>query len=253
MIDHAVSVLAGRTDILVFTGAGISTESGIPDFRGPKGIWKRVDPADYTYDRYVSDPDFRVNTWGRRFSSPLLDAAPNDAHYAVTRLWETGRVVGCVTQNIDGLHAAAGLDLSSIVELHGNAHHIHCIACGDEPQFDEVAQRWASGTADPQCLRCGGILKTKVVYFGEELPPQAISRAWDMAERADAVIVIGSTLSVYPAAFIPLAVIESGNPMVIINQGPTDHDFRAAAIVNGAAGSVVPELVGRLTPGLTQH
>ena len=246
MIDQAISALADRTSILVFTGAGISTESGIPDFRGPHGIWKRVDPADYTYDRYVNDPEFRVNTWGNRFNSPLLDATPNEAHYAVTRLWESGRVVGCVTQNIDGLHAAAGLGPPSLVELHGNAHHIHCIACGDEPHFDEVEERWESGTADPECLRCGGILKTRVVYFGEELPPQATLRAWDMAERADAAIVIGSTLSVYPAAFIPLAVVDRGNPMVIINQGATDHDFRAAALVDGVAGSIVPELVDRL-------
>jgi NAD-dependent deacetylase len=247
VIDQAVSALADRTNILVFTGAGISTESGIPDFRGPHGIWKRVDPADYTFDRYVNDPEFRVSTWGRRFNSPLLDATPNEAHYAVTRLWKSGRVVGCVTQNIDGLHSAAGLDPSSLVELHGNAHHIHCISCGDEPPFDEVERRWGSGIPDPGCLRCGGILKTRVVYFGEELPVQATHRAWDMAERADAAIVIGSTLSVYPAAFVPLAVADHGNPMVIINQGPTDHDFRAAALVDGVAGSVVPELVDRLS------
>jgi len=247
VIDDAVSALADRTRILVFTGAGISTESGIPDFRGPHGIWKRVDPADYTYDRYVNDPEFRVNTWGSRFASPLIDATPNGAHHAVTRLWESGRVVGCVTQNIDGLHTAAGLDPASLVELHGNAHRIHCIGCGDEPDFDKVERRWKSGAVDPECLRCGGILKTKVVYFGEELPPQATYRAWDMAERADAAIVIGSTLSVYPAAFVPLAVVENGNPMVIVNQGRTDHDFRATALVDGTAGNVVPELVHRLT------
>jgi NAD-dependent deacetylase len=247
VIDHAVSALADRTRILVFTGAGISTESGIPDFRGPHGVWKRVDPSDYTYERYLNDPEFRVNTWGKRFTSPLLDATPNGAHYAVTRLWESGRVVGCVTQNIDGLHAAAGLSPASLVELHGNAHRIHCIICGDEPDFDEVERRWRSGTVDPDCLRCGGILKTKVVYFGEELPPQAMYRAWDLAKRADAAIVIGSTLSVYPAAFIPLAVVENGDPMVIVNRGCTDHDFRATALVDGAAGDVVPELVDRLT------
>ena len=246
MIDQAVTTLADRTNILVFTGAGISTESGIPDFRGPQGLWKRVDPADYTYDRYVNDPEFRVDTWGKRFRSPLLDASPNEAHLAVTRLWEMGRVVGCVTQNIDGLHIAAGLGPSALVEIHGNARRIHCVACGDEPQFDDVEQRWESGTQDPECLRCGGILKTKVVYFGEELPPQATYRAWEMAEQADAVIVIGWTLSVYPAAFIPLEVVDRGNPMVIVNQGPTDHDFRAAALVDGAAGQVVLELVDRL-------
>lgn len=247
MIDQAVAALADRTSILAFTGAGISTESGIPDFRGPQGLWKRADPADYTYDRYVSDPEFRANSWARRFRSPFLDAQPNEAHHAVTRLWEAGRLVGCVTQNIDGLHVVAGLGPPSLVEIHGNARRIHCIACGDEPHFDVVEWRWESGSTDPECLRCGGILKTRVVYFGEQLPPQATYRAWEMAERADAVIVIGSTLSVYPAAFIPLEVVDRGHPMVIINQGPTDHDWRAIAHVDGPAASVVPELVSRLT------
>ena len=114
MIDDAVSTLADRKNILVFTGAGISTESGIPDFRGPHGIWKRVDPADYTFDRYVSDREFRVNTWGRRFNSPLLDAAPNEAHYAVTRLWESGRVVGCVVGPVVGIVAGAVVGLGGI-------------------------------------------------------------------------------------------------------------------------------------------
>ena len=246
VIDQALDALAGRRRILVFTGAGISTESGIPDFRGPQGIWKRFDPADYTYDRYIMDPDFRAESWGKRFRSPYLGADPNDAHHAVTRLWESGRSVGCVTQNVDGLHAASGLASEALVELHGTANRIHCIACGDEPEFDEVEQRWESGEADPACRRCEGILKTTIVYFGEDLPFHATTRAWHMAEQADAVLVVGSSLSVYPAAFVPLDVVDRGNPMIIINRGKTDHDFRAAVLIDGAAGEIMPELVDRL-------
>jgi NAD-dependent deacetylase len=247
VIDQAVEALAGRTRILVFTGAGISTESGIPDFRGPQGIWKRFDPADYTYDRYISDPDFRKESWGRQFRSPYLDAFPNDAHHAVTRLWESGRLVGCVTQNVDGLHAAAGLEPEALVELHGTANRIHCISCGDRPGFDATERRWESGEADPACLRCEGILKTTIVYFGEDLPLDATTRAWNMAEQADAVLVVGSSLCVYPAAFVPLDVVDRGNPMVIVNRGETDHDFRAIVLVDGSAREILPELVERLT------
>jgi len=246
VIEGAATALEDRTRILVFTGAGISTESGIPDFRGPQGVWKRFDPADYTYDRYLNDPAFRADTWGRRFNSPFLGATPNDAHRAVARLGRSGRVVGCVTQNVDGLHAAAGLESSLLVEIHGSASQIQCVTCHDEPDFDAVEHRWDSGEADPRCLRCGGILKTKIVYFGEDLPRDATYRAWEMAERADAVVVVGSTLSVYPAAFLPLEIVDRGHPMVIVNQGRTDHDFRAAVLVNGPAGSVLPELVDLL-------
>ena len=246
VIDQAVEALAGRKQILVFTGAGISTESGIPDFRGPQGIWKQFDPDDYTYDRYINDSEFREMSWEKQFRSPYLSASPNDAHHAVTRLWESGRLIGCVTQNIDGLHAAAGLGPEALVELHGTANQIHCISCGDRPEFDAIERRWESGEVDPACLRCEGILKTTIVYFGEDLPLDATTRAWHMAEQADAVLVVGSSLGVYPAAFVPLDVVDRGNPMVIVNRGETDHDFRATVLVDGTAGEVLPELVNRL-------
>lgn len=246
MLKHAAAVLAGKSRILVFTGAGISTESGIPDYRGPQGIWKRFDPSDFTYDRYLSDPAFRIESWGKRFESPYIGAEPNPAHHAVTRLWESGKSVGCVTQNVDGLHRSAGMPPNALVEIHGNAHFIHCIACGAEPPFDEIEQRWRDGDPDPHCESCGGILKTKIVYFGEDLPFEATTRAWTLAERADAVLVVGSSLCVYPAAFVPLDVVDRGHPMVIVNKGPTDHDFRAAAIIDGVAGEELPRLVDRL-------
>jgi NAD-dependent deacetylase len=246
VIDAAVSALADKHRILVFTGAGISTESGIPDYRGPQGMWKKFDPADFTYDRYLSDAGFRIRSWERHFNSPFLSALPNDAHRAVTRLWESGRSIGCVTQNIDGLHGAAGLPAGALVEIHGDAHRIHCVACGGESPFAEVERRWRSGERDPRCAYCGGIMKARIVYFGEDLLPAVIDAAWRMAAGTDAVLVIGSSLQVYPAAFIPLDVVDRGHPMVIVNRGPTDHDFRAVARLDGAAGTLLPRLVDRL-------
>jgi NAD-dependent deacetylase len=246
VIDEAAAALSERKRILVFTGAGISTESGIPDYRGPQGLWKRFDPDDYTYGRYLDDAAFRARSWKRHFTSPFLGALPNDAHRAVTLFWASGRSVGCVTQNIDGLHTDARLPGAALVEIHGNAHRVHCVSCGDEPAFDEIKRRWESGESDPRCLRCGGILKIGIVYFGEDPPRVAMARAWQMAEEADAVLVVGSTLSVYPAAFIPLDVADRGNPMVIVNQGPTDHDYRATVLLDGAAGTVLPKLIDRL-------
>ncbi len=245
-LSEAIEALAGKQNILVFTGAGISTESGIPDFRGPKGLWKQFDPDDFSYDRYVSDASWRIETWGRRFDSPFLDAQPNPAHEAVAELYRLDLSVGCVTQNVDGLHGRAGLPNGVLVELHGNAAKLHCIGCGDEPDRNAVEARWRTGEVDPACDKCGGILKSKIVFFGEEMPQREMVRAWAMVEHADAVLVIGSTLSVYPATFVPLEVAARGHPMVIINQGATDHDAVAAAKVDGSAGAAIPQLVSAL-------
>jgi len=245
-VASAAEVLAGRSRILVFTGAGISTESGIPDFRGPNGLWTKLDPDDFTYQRYVSDRQWRMETWERRFASPFRGALPNAAHVAVSDLYRSGLSVGCVTQNIDGLHAAAGFPRGALVELHGNASKVHCISCGDEADIDETEARWRSGEADPSCSVCGGILKTKVVFFGEDMPQREVTHAWAMVAEADSVLVIGSTLSVYPAAFVPLEVVERGQPMVIVNQGATDHDRLAVVKIDGQAGEIVPTLVSTL-------
>jgi NAD-dependent deacetylase len=245
-VASAAEVLAGRHRILVFTGAGISTESGIPDFRGPDGLWTRLDPNDYTYARYLDEPAFRVETWERRFDSPFRGAKPNAAHHAVTALYRAKRAVGCITQNVDGLHAAADLPAAALVELHGNASELHCIGCGHEPDLEETESRWRAGEADPPCRHCGGILKTRVVFFGEDMPRREMIRATAMVDEADSVLVIGSTLSVDPAAFLPLEVVERGGPMVIVNQGITDHDRLATVKVDGPAGSIVPALVSAL-------
>jgi NAD-dependent deacetylase len=246
-IAAAARVLAECRQLLIYTGAGISTESGIPDFRGPSGIWKTADPADYTLQRYLTNAEFRRESWERRFTAGALsDATPNPAHTAVTRLWRSGRVVGVVTQNIDGLHQAAGLPQDGIAELHGNAHGIMCTGCDARPAKEAIRARWEAGEVDPHCARCGGVLKSTTVYFGEMLPERDFSRASLWAAMADGAIAIGTTLAVYPAAYIPLEVAARGEPFVIVNRGETEEDHAATVRLEGMAGEIMPELVAKL-------
>jgi NAD-dependent deacetylase len=245
-VENAAALLAGAQRILVFTGAGISTESGIPDFRGPSGLWKTADPADYSLANYVASAEFRHASWERRFDSPLNHAAPNAAHHAVVALWDSGRMLGCITQNIDGLHLAAGLPTHAVVEFHGNRSGIRCLDCGADADPEAVEARWRAGERDPACTACGGILKTTIVYFGEMLPERALIRASMWSAAADAVIVVGSSLTVYPAAAIPLEVAGRGAPLVIVNEEPTEHDAFAGAVLSGKAGTLLPGLVALL-------
>lgn len=245
-IDRAVEVLATKESILVFTGAGISTESGIPDFRGPDGVWTRLDPAEFTIERYLSRSETRRRSWATRADSGVLDAEPNQGHVAVAALWATGRMIGCVTQNVDGLHAAAGLPAEAIVELHGNAHTTSCVACDASLPTAEVLTRITDGESDPRCTACDGILKVDVVFFGEAMPATEMTRALAMAAACDAVIAIGSTLSVYPASHVPLTAVESGAPLVIINRGVTELDRLASVTIDEPAGATLGAIVGAL-------
>jgi NAD-dependent deacetylase len=245
-LRRAVGQLRNCRRILVFTGAGISTESGIPDFRGPQGVWMTVDPDEFTLDRFLNYPETRRRSWQMRMNTSALDAQPNPAHRAVADLWRAGRTVGCVTQNIDGLHQKAGLPEEAVAELHGNAHTTVCLSCGDRQPTTAVLRRVEAGEGDPLCLRCGGILKTDVVYFGEPLPTEAWDRAEDMAQRADAVVSVGSTLTVVPACYIPHQVALRGHPFIILNMGPTDFDHLATARVEAPAGQALPALVAAL-------
>jgi NAD-dependent deacetylase len=243
---EAAAQLRDCRRILVFTGAGISTESGIPDFRGPHGVWTKVDPDEFTLDRYLRYPDTRRRSWQMRMNSGALAATPNAAHRAVVALWGTGRMLGCVTQNIDGLHQKAGLPADTVIELHGNAGQTVCLGCGDRQPTEAVLRRVDAGEADPSCLLCGGILKVAVVYFGEMLPADATERAFHLAAEADAVLAVGSTLSVYPAAYVPYQVARRGRPLIILNQGTTDLDHLAAVRIDAPAGTALPELVAAL-------
>jgi NAD-dependent deacetylase len=245
-IERAIELLATKESILVFTGAGISTESGIPDFRGPDGVWTRVDPSEFTIDRYMSNADTRRRSWSMRRESGVLDASPNDGHRAIADLWQTERMIGCVTQNIDGLHAAGGLPPGAIIELHGNAHTSSCVACGTTTRTSEVVARVIGGEADPRCGDCDGILKVDVVFFGEAMPSAEMTKAMAMAMACDAVVAVGSTLSVYPASYVPLTAVESGSPLVVINQGPTELDHVASAVIDAPSGVALRTIIDAL-------
>ncbi len=246
-LAYAARLLLDSEKILVFTGAGISTESGIPDFRGTDGIWTKLSPEDFQLDRYIRDPKARIRAWQTRFPRMFGNAQPNPAHRAVADLWKSGRMIGCVTQNIDGLHQAAGLPQEAIAELHGNGDGIACIQCGAEADPAEVEERWINGDLDPHCDHCGGILKSTIVFFGEVLPQSELMQASAWAAEADAVISIGSSLSVYPAAYIPLEIASRGDVFIIINNSPTDLDSVASLRLDGMAGTVFPQIVEAIT------
>jgi len=245
-LDMAANALAFTHSILVFTGAGVSTESGIPDFRGPDGIWAKVDPAEFTIERYLSSRQTRIRSWAMWSQSPLRGAQPNLGHLSITRLHKAGQVIGCVTQNIDGLHQASGLPEHAVAELHGNSEQARCLECGSRWLTEEVFGWVEAGADDPPCPNCGGIVKMTVVSFGEMLPQRQLAIAQDWSERADGVLAVGTTLGVYPAADIPLAAARRGIPFVIINMGPTEQDVAATVRVEGPAGEALRGLVDRL-------
>jgi len=246
----AVRILSGSSRILAFTGAGISTESGIPDFRGPDGLWTKVDPEDFTISRYLANPELRRRGWRMHLEGRLWGARaqiePNPGHHALVDLWRAGRLAGCVTQNIDGLHHKAGLPDAAVAELHGNVREVRCLDCDERWPTEEVLQRVEAGEEEPRCGSCGGIVKTMTVMFGEELPSGVLERAWVMAAAADAVVAIGSTLGVWPAAEIPFAAAKQGRPLVIINRGATEMDGLASVRIEGAAGVVLPALIDEI-------
>jgi NAD-dependent deacetylase len=246
----ASDIVGSARRVLVFTGAGISTESGIPDFRGPDGLWSKVDPDDFTIGRYLHDSEIRKRGWRMHLDGELWGARsevlPNAAHLAIADLWKAGRLSGVVTQNIDGLHQAAGVPDDQVAELHGNIRRSHCVECGADWPTDEVLSWVEGGAADPRCPVCDGIVKTATVMFGEALPMREWSTALVMASAAEAVLVVGSTLGVYPAAEIALEPARRGVPMVIVNLGRTDHDHLARVKVDGMAGEILPRLVSRI-------
>jgi len=239
-------VLVARADrIVVLTGAGISTDSGILDFRGPNGVWTRDPAAERaaTLDAYVNDPEVRRRAWQNRLSSPLWDAQPNPGHVALVALERTGRLDTLVTQNIDGLHQKAGSDPALVVEIHGNSSEIVCLRCGRRQPAGPVHERVRAGEADPACLDCGGILKSATISFGQSLVARDLQRAESAAARCDLLLAVGSTLAVFPAAgLVPIAV-HAGAAVVIVNGAPTEMDPLADAVVNGSISEVLPALV----------
>jgi len=232
--------------IAVLTGAGISTGSGIPDFRGPTGVWtlhpERVRLLDI--DAFLSDPAVRVAGWQDWLHSPARSATPTAAHLALARLVDAGALAEVLTQNFDGLHQAAGIPADKVIELHGTLHTTSCVRCGrDLPTAEVFADLDAH--PDPACAHCGGVLKPDIVYFGESLPGDAINRAVEAAGACDVFIAIGTTLSVYPVASLAGMAVEHGAQLIIVNAEPTDYDRHATEVVRAPIDQAVPELVER--------
>lgn len=234
--------------VLLFTGAGVSTESGIPDYRSPGDVWSRY--RNVKYHELLADPDARAVFWarGRELYPPMLAARPNAAHYLGAWLMDEGRLAGVVTQNVDGLHGAAGLPDHLLVELHGNAHTVLCISCGWECPRAVVQRRLEAGERAPDCPECGGILKSKTVMFGQPVPPEQLDRARDMAAGCDLCLVIGSSLVVYPAGYVPHWARTAGAELAIINAERTRLDSLCRVVIHGKAAETV-ERIWRLRIG----
>ncbi len=252
-IESAIAVLRPAEKILVFTGAGISTESGIPDFRGPDGLWSKVDPDDFHIDRYRSSPELRMRGWKMHLDGELWGARstvrPNTGHEAIKRLADADRLAGVVTQNVDGLHLVSGLDDRQVAELHGNVRKSLCLDCAQVWDTETVLAWVEAGELDPACPDCGGMVKTATVMFGEILPQEEMEKAMEFLAMADAIIVVGSTVSVSPASDIVMYGGYLSLPIVIINQGPTEADEQAAVKIDAAIGEVLPGLVEGVLAG----
>ena len=243
--DAARAVVAGARRIVALTGAGISTDSGIPDFRGPQGVWTK-DPAAMRSSNiadYVSDPAVRKRTWQMRLASPAWTASPNPGHLALVELERQGRLHTLVTQNIDGLHQRAGHDPTRIVELHGTMREAMCLACGDRGPMEPVLDRLRAGEEDPHCVLCGGLLKSATISFGQSLVAADLLRAERAARECDLILAVGSTLTVSPACDLVPVAAASGARVVIVNAQPTPFDALADAVVRQPISESLPGLV----------
>ena len=243
-IARAAGWVASATRIVVLTGAGISTDSGIPDFRGPNGVWTKNPAAEKasTLQHYLADPELRKLAWRNRVNSPAWDAQPNDAHRAVLALEQRDQLLAIVTQNIDELHQKAGHDPRKVIEVHGTMHWTRCWGCNDRQPMLVVLERVRAGEEDPACERCGGILKSDTISFGQSLVPSVIDAALTAAERCDVLVAAGSSLSVYPAANVVPRAKSAGAKVIILNGEPTKMDHFADARILGPLASTLPVL-----------
>ncbi len=231
--------------ITVLTGAGISTDSGIPDFRGPQGVWTKNPAAEKmaTLQHYLADPEVRRLAWQNRLSTPAWRAEPNAGHAAIVELQRQGKLHAVVTQNIDGLHQKAGTDVDLVVEVHGTVWWTRCWGCQDRRPMAEALDRVRAGAEDPRCELCGGILKSDTISFGQQLVPAVIDRALAVSHECDLLLAVGSTLSVYPAASCVPRAKAAGARVVIVNGAPTDMDRLADVVLVGQIGDLLPDLI----------
>jgi len=236
----ALAKLLGETRrAVIFTGAGMSTESGIPDFRSPGGVWSRMKPI-YFQD-FIADEDMRREAWSRAFSGVAgwVGAKPNEGHYAVARLVARGTVSSVITQNVDNLHQAAGTPAGRVLELHGNASYATCLECGLRHELDVLKQSFLGTGEIPVCRDCGGLVKVATISFGQPMPPAVMRLAEVETLSSDLFIVLGSSLVVFPAAGFPVMAKRNGSKLVIVNREPTDLDDIADLVLNADIGPVM--------------
>jgi NAD-dependent deacetylase len=244
-IASAQSWVDASDRVVVLTGAGISTDSGIPDFRGPKGVWTRNPAAEKlaTYDHYVGDPEVRKLAWQSRLEFASRLGGPNEGHRAVVELERRGKLHLLITQNIDGLHLDAGSTPERTVEIHGTFREVTCLACAERSPMSDILDRIRAGEADPACLSCGGILKAATISFGQGLVPEDLERSERAAQQCDLMLAVGSTLSVFPIAnVVPLAKA-AGARVMILNERPTEMDSLANAVVRGSISDILPRML----------
>jgi NAD-dependent deacetylase len=236
--------IAGARSLVALTGAGISTDSGIPDFRGPQGVWTKNPEAEKmaTLQNYMADREVRKRAWRSRLDSPYLTAAPNAGHRALVDLERRGKLDTLITQNVDGLHVKAGTSTARVIEIHGHTREVVCMACGERAPMERALARVQAGEEDPPCRSCGGVLKAATISFGQSLVTDDLLRAQSAARHCDLMLAVGSTLAVFPIAGVVPIAREAGARVVILNAQPTAMDDLADAVLRGPISAILPRL-----------
>ena len=243
-IELLRELIGSAKRIVAFTGAGISTESGIPDFRSPGGIWTRYKPI--YFDDFMASDEMRRESWRRKFATDetMLKAEPNAGHRALAKLVEQGRMSAIITQNVDGLHQRSGVPDAKVIELHGNATYASCLDCGHRHELEPIRKAFLGSGKLPLCVKCDGIVKTATISFGQAMPEIPMARAQDETMSCDLFIVLGSSLVVYPAAGFPSIAKRNGAKLVILNRDPTDQDDDADVVVHAEIGPTMSRAIG---------
>jgi NAD-dependent deacetylase len=246
VIEEVRGWIDGARRVVVLTGAGISTDSGIPDFRGPQGLWTRNPLAEKMSNihYYLADPEVRKLSWQNRLSSPAWGAKPNPGHLALVNLEKRGKLHALITQNIDELHQIAGNSPELIIEVHGTMRRVMCWDCGMRAPMQKALDRVRAGEEDPKCRACGGILKSDTISFGQQLVPEVIDRAMRVAGEGDLFLSVGTSLQVYPVAGAVEIARDAGAKLVIVNAQPTPFDEVADAVLDGSISEVLPAILG---------
>jgi NAD-dependent deacetylase len=243
-IERLRDLIGSAKRIVAFTGAGISTESGIPDFRSPGGIWTKYQPI--YFDDFMSSEEMRREAWRRKFATDetMLKAEPNAGHRALAKLVEQGRMSAVITQNVDGLHQRSGIPANKVIELHGNATYATCLDCGHRYELEPIKKAFLGADELPVCVKCDGIVKTATISFGQSMPEIQMAHAQDETMACDLFIVLGSSLVVYPAAGFPRVAKRRGSKLIIVNRDPTDQDDEADLVIHSEIGPTMSRVVG---------